>query len=187
MEVSLEQMAALTGTRPQPPPKGPQSEVMTLAKPLALAEGSAVKKSPHSGAIAQACGQTPRSTATCFKKSTDLSQNIVSLPPIASSPHPSKISGEVPSLEINKTHSLPVDKGATSSSAGKKSTDAQKKKSRIPKMARLVVWETTSTTKAPSTKMQKDLKVVMNKPAKKLAAADERKDEVCSSSCNLCS
>ena len=180
MEVSLEQMAALTGTRPQPPPKGPQSEVMTLAKPLALVEGSAVKKSPHSGAIAQACGQTPRSTATCFKKSTDLSQNIVSLPPIASSPHPSKISREVPSLEINKTHSLPVDKGATSSSAGKKSTDAQRKK----KMARLVVWDTT---KAPSTKMQKDLKVVMNKPAKKLAAADERKDEVCSSSCNLCS
>ena len=180
MEVSLEQMAALTGTRPQPPPKGPQSEVMTLAKPLALVEGSAVKKSPHSGAIAQACGQTPRSTATCFKKSTDLSQNVISVPPITCSPHPPKISGEVPSLEISKTHSLPVDKGATPSSTGKKSTDAQRKK----KMARLVVWDTT---KAASTKMQKDLKVVMNKPAKKLAAADERKDEVCLSSCNLCS
>ena len=128
MEVSLEQMAALTGTRPQPPPKGPQSEVMTLAKPLALVEGSAVKKSPHSGAIAQACGQTPRSTATCFKKSTDLSQNVISVPPITCSPHPPKISGEVPSLEISKTHSLPVDKGATPSSTGKKSTDAQRKK-----------------------------------------------------------
>ena len=170
MEVSLEQMAALTGTRPILP-KGPQSEVMTLAKPLALVEGSAVKKSPHSGAIAQACGQTPRSTATCFKKSTDLSQNIISVPPIPCSPHPPKISGEVPSLEISKTHSLPVDKGATPSSTGKKSTDAQRKK----KMARLVVWDTTST------------KVVMNKPAEKLAAADKRKDEVCSSSCNLCS
>lgn len=179
MEVSLEQMAALTGTRPQPPPKGPQSEVMTLAKPLALAEGSAVKKPSHSGASAEACGQTPRSTATSFKKSTDLSQNVISLPPITCSPHPSKISGEVPSLEINKTHSLPVDKGATPSSAGKKSTDAQRKKSRIPKMARLVVWETTSTTKASSTKMRKELKDLMNKPAEKLAAADKRKDEVC--------
>ena len=177
MEVSLEQMAALTGTRPQPPPKGPQSEVMTLAKPLTLVEGSAFKKSPHSDAIAQACGQTPRSTATCFKKSTDLSQNVITC-----SPHPPKISGEVPSLEINKTHSLPVDKGATSSSAGKKSTDAQRKK----KMARLVVWETTSTTKTPSTKMRKELKDLMNKPAEKLAD-DKRKDEVCSSSCNLCS
>ena len=180
MEVSLEQMAALTGTRPILP-KGPQSEVMTLAKPLALAEGSAVKKSPHSGASAEACGQTLMSTSTCFKKAssaTDLSQNVVSVPPITCNPHPSKakVSGEVPSLEINKTHSLPVDKGATSSSAGKKNTDAQRKKSRIPKMARLVVWETTSTMKAPSTKMRKDLK---NKSAEKLAAADQRKEEVC--------
>jgi hypothetical protein len=179
-------MAALTGTR-SILPKGPQSEAMTLAKPLALVEGSAVKKSSHSGASDEACGQTPRSTSTCFKKAssaTDLSQNFVSVPPITCNPHPSKISGEVPSLEINKTHSLPVDKGATSSSAGKKSTDAQRKKSRIPKMARLVVWETTSTTKAPSTKMRKELKAVMNKPAVKLpveqlAAADKRKAEVC--------
>ena len=147
-----------------------------MAKPLALAEGSAVKKSPHSAASAEACGQTPRSTSTCFKtasSATDLSQNFVSVPPVTCSPNPSKISGEVPSLEINKTYSLPVDKGATSSSAGKKSTDAQRKKSRIPKMARLVVWETTST------KMRKDLKAVMNKPAEQLAAADTRKEEVC--------
>jgi len=122
-------------------------------------------------------------------KQFDVSQIVFS--PITCSPHPSKVSGEVHSLASNRMHSLPIAKGSTPFSTGKRSTDAQRKK------PRLVVWETKIVPKCwpkvevtppsipPSHTMAgsnppkngKKLRAVTNKALLKLAAAGEKKDE----------